>query len=80
MSETRMEWVHASVFGDMNAAFGEPGHPVFHLTAPSHTLIECRTIADGLYQVTGQGGGIHLLPDTGNIFSNRHGVILFLSE
>lgn len=25
---------------------------------PSHTLIECRTIADGLYQVTGQGGGI----------------------
>ena len=25
---------------------------------PSHTLIECRTIAAGLYQVTGQGGGI----------------------
>ena len=25
---------------------------------PSHTLIECRTIAPGLYQVTGQGGGI----------------------
>ena len=25
---------------------------------PSHTLIECRTIADGLYQVTGQGDGI----------------------
>lgn len=40
MSETRMEWVHASVFGDMNAAFGEPGHPVFHLTAPAHTLID----------------------------------------
>ena len=25
---------------------------------PSHTLIECRTLAPGLYQVTGQGGGI----------------------
>lgn len=25
---------------------------------PSHTLIECRTLAGGLYQVTGQGGGI----------------------
>ena len=25
---------------------------------PSHTLIECRTVAPGLYQVTGQGGGI----------------------
>ncbi|PAU89610.1 hypothetical protein [Pseudomonas jilinensis] len=25
---------------------------------PSHTLIECRTLAPGLYQVTGQGGGV----------------------
>ena len=25
---------------------------------PSHTLIECRTLAAGLYQVTGQGGSI----------------------
>lgn len=25
---------------------------------PSHTLIECRTVGAGLYQVTGQGGGI----------------------
>lgn len=25
---------------------------------PSHTLIECRTLGTGLYQVTGQGGGI----------------------
>ena len=25
---------------------------------PSHTLIECRTLASGLYQVTGLGGGI----------------------
>lgn len=25
---------------------------------PSHTLIECRTLAGGLYQVTGQGGGL----------------------
>ena len=25
---------------------------------PSHTLIECRTLAAGLYQVTGQGGGV----------------------
>lgn len=25
---------------------------------PSHTLIECRTLGAGLYQVTGQGGGI----------------------
>lgn len=25
---------------------------------PSHTLIECRTLSAGLYQVTGQGGGI----------------------
>ena len=24
----------------------------------SHTLIECRTLAAGLYQVTGQGGGV----------------------
>jgi len=25
---------------------------------PAHTLIECRTLAAGLYQVTGHGGGI----------------------
>ena len=25
---------------------------------PSHTLIECRTLSAGLYQVTGQGGSI----------------------
>lgn len=25
---------------------------------PSHTLIECRTLGPGLYQVTGQGGGV----------------------
>lgn len=25
---------------------------------PSHTLIECRTLGAGLYQVTGRGGGI----------------------
>jgi hypothetical protein len=28
------------------------------LFKPTHTLIECRTLAAGLYQVTGQGGGI----------------------
>lgn len=26
--------------------------------SPSHTLIECRTLAPGLFQVTGQGGNI----------------------
>ncbi|MAC99622.1 MULTISPECIES: hypothetical protein [Pseudomonas] len=25
---------------------------------PSHTLIECRTLSAGLFQVTGQGGGV----------------------
>ena len=25
---------------------------------PSHTLIECRTLGAGLFQVTGQGGGV----------------------
>ncbi|WP_373185151.1 hypothetical protein [Halopseudomonas sp.] len=28
------------------------------LFSPAHTLIECRTLAAGLYQVTGQGGGV----------------------
>lgn len=28
------------------------------LLNPAHTLIECRTLAAGLFQVTGQGGGI----------------------
>ncbi|PKM31164.1 MAG: hypothetical protein CVV07_03095 [Gammaproteobacteria bacterium HGW-Gammaproteobacteria-11] len=28
------------------------------LLSPVHTLIECRTLAAGLYQVTGQGGAI----------------------
>lgn len=30
-------------------------HSLFN---PAHTLIECRTLAAGLYQVTGHGGGI----------------------
>lgn len=30
-------------------------HSLFN---PAHTLIECRTLAPGLYQVTGQGGGM----------------------
>lgn len=28
------------------------------LLNPAHTLIECRTLAAGFYQVTGQGGGV----------------------
>lgn len=28
------------------------------LLSPAHTLVECRTLAAGLYQVTGQGGSI----------------------
>lgn len=30
----------------------------YSLLNPTHTLIECRTLAPGLYQVTGQSGGI----------------------
>lgn len=40
MSELGIEQVHGLVFGDMKAAFAEPGHPGFHLTAPSHTIID----------------------------------------
>lgn len=29
-----------------------------NLLNSAHTLIECRTLAGGLYQVTGQGGGV----------------------
>ncbi|WP_339843065.1 hypothetical protein [uncultured Halopseudomonas sp.] len=28
------------------------------LLNPAHTLIECRTLSAGLFQVTGQGGGV----------------------
>ena len=30
----------------------------FSLLNPQHTLIECRALAPGLYQVTGNGGSI----------------------
>ena len=30
----------------------------YNLLSPQHTLIECRSLAAGLYQVTGNGGSI----------------------
>jgi hypothetical protein len=30
----------------------------YNLLSPAHTLTECRALAPGLYQVTGNGGGV----------------------
>ena len=53
MSELGIEQVHGLVFGDMKAAFAEPGHPGFHLTAPSHALLDFWGLVkqNGLYHI-----------------------------
>ncbi len=56
--------IESKVFGDMDAAFDDPGHPGFHLTAPSHFTIDFwgPAIKDGYYHIF-----YHVCPEKGDI-------------
>ncbi len=50
---TDKKTIEEKVFGDMEAAFSDPAHPAFHLTAPSHFTIDFwgPAIKDGYYHI-----------------------------